>query len=102
MVIMKNELQEIIVSYDVTVTKIRTKLFKKLKAFGLLPLQKSVFWGRVLPAEKLAIRRLFDELLNPKTDSAFILEANIAKHIDKWSFNLPDKSFFADKSYEVL
>lgn len=99
---MNVELQEVIVSYDVSVTRTRTKLFKKLKAFGLLPLQKSVFWGRVLPAEKQAIRRLFDELLDKKTDSAFIMESNIVRYIDKWSFNLPDKSFFEEKSFEVL
>lgn len=93
---------EVVVSYDVSEDKRRNKLFKKLKNFVLLPLQKSLFWGRILPAEKVAIRRLFEEILDKKTDSAIILNCQLAKEVSRWGFNLPEQEFFEKKDFYVF
>ena len=36
---------QVIVGYDISDTKNRTKMFNDLKDVGLLPIQKSLFWG---------------------------------------------------------
>jgi CRISPR-associated protein Cas2 len=64
---------EILVSYDIENNKIRSKLFDKLKDFGLRPLQKSVFWGRIRkPEEKLLISYINQNI--GKADSFFYSE----------------------------
>lgn len=96
------ELQiEVIICYDVAVTRRRNKLFKRLKSFGLIAIQKSVFWGRLLPAEIVAIRRLFDELLKRETDKAFILNARLAEQIKDRSFGM-NPEIFTEKEYDVI
>lgn len=47
-----------LVDYDIENTKNRTKLFEKLKDFGLKPVQKSLFYGELSNAEKLSIKIL--------------------------------------------
>lgn len=42
---------EIIVSYDISENKKRTKFYNFLLDLGLMPIQKSLFWGRVLIPE---------------------------------------------------
>ncbi|MBV6493237.1 MAG: CRISPR-associated endoribonuclease Cas2 1 [Turneriella sp.] len=92
---------EVIICYDVSVTRRRTKLFKRLKAFGLTDIQKSIFWGRLLPAEILAVRRVFDELLDKETDKAFILNTHLAEQIKDRSFGM-NPQFFEEKEYDVI
>lgn len=92
---------EVIVCYDVALTRRRTKLFKRLKAFGLADIQKSIFWGRLLPAEIQAVRRVFDELLDKDSDKAFILNTHLAEQIKDRSFGM-DTEFFVEKEYDVI
>jgi CRISPR-associated protein Cas2 len=92
---------EVIVCYDVTLTRRRTKLFKRLKSFGLTDIQKSVFWGRLLPSEIAAIRRVFDELLSADSDKAFILQTQLAEQIKGRSFGM-NPEFFVEKEYDVI
>lgn len=92
---------EVIVCYDVALTRRRTKLFKRLKAFGLTDIQKSIFWGRLLPTEIQAVKRVFDELLNKETDKAFILNTHLAQQIKDRSFGM-DAEFFVEKEYDVI
>lgn len=63
---------EVLVCYDVSEGKARARLYEALKDVGLTPVQESVFWGRIRPAEERAILREFRSLLNAKTDRAFI------------------------------
>jgi len=92
---------EVIVCYDVALTRKRTKLFKRLKAFGLTDIQKSIFWGRLLPAEIQAVRRVFDELLDKDSDKAFILNTHLAEQIKDRSFGMSPE-FFIEKEYDVI
>ncbi len=93
---------EVIVSYDVEDNKKRKKLFDALKDHGLVDIQKSVFWGRVLPAEKKAIYALFDKLLNKETDKAFIADIKLAEQIKAGSFGYGDGSLFKERNYIIL
>lgn len=61
---------QILVSYDISETKKRNKFFDELKDLGLKSIQKSVFWGYVLPSEKRIIMELFKkycDILNTQT-----------------------------------
>jgi CRISPR-associated protein Cas2 len=92
---------EVIICYDVALTRRRTKLFKRLKSFGLRDIQKSVFWGRLLPAEISAVKRLFDELLDAETDKAFILNTRLAEQIKDRSFGM-NAELFVEREYDVI
>lgn len=93
--------KEVIVCYDVSLTRRRNKLFKRLKSFGLTDIQKSVFWGRLLPAEIQAIVRVFNELLDQESDRAFILDTRLAEQIKGRSFGMKPE-FFEEREYDVL
>lgn len=68
---------EVIVCYDVEDNKTRRKLSEALKDIGLMPVQKSVFWGHLRPAEERAVMREFDNLLDSASDRAFIARINL-------------------------
>lgn len=94
--------QEVLVSYDVTDNRARTKLFQRLKDYGLIPIQKSVFWGRVNEAEKRAVYRLFRELLNGPDDCAFIIQANISEQMKKGGYGYENTVLFRQQEYAIL
>lgn len=71
---------EVLVSYDITDTKQRAKLFTKLKDMSLTAIQKSVFWGHLNKAEEAGVRRLLKTHC-AKTDKAFIARVNLAEQI---------------------
>lgn len=72
--------QEILVSYDISDTKQRSKLFNELKAISLMPIQKSVFWGHLNRAEEEAVKRLLKTYCH-KTDKAFIARIKLSQQI---------------------
>lgn len=73
---------EILVSYDITDTKQRTKLFNKLKDISLVAIQKSVFWGHLNKAEEDSVKRLL-KVHCAKTDKAFIARVQLSDQIQK-------------------
>lgn len=83
---------EIIVSYDIEDNKKRNSLFETLKDFGLKPVQKSVFWGRVLPAEERAIINELAEILSDETDKGFVIRANLSEQRAKFGYESDDFS----------
>lgn len=93
---------EVLVAYDVEVNKFRTKLFKRLKDYGLIPIQKSVFWGRLTKAEIAAVERLFPEFLKGENDRAFIVRADFADQISKGGFGYGDGSLFKEELFAVV
>lgn len=93
---------EILVCYDITSNKARSKLVKELKDMGLLNVQESVFWGRILPAELKSIQRFFDELLKKGEDKAFILKANFSKLIKSNSFGYDNPEIYEERDYEIF
>ena len=80
--------QEYLICYDVEDNKTRTRIYKELCKYGLLAVQKSVFWGYLTFAELNSIQRyLLEKLGNPpaNADKAFITHSN---------FNGRGQSFF--------
>ena len=67
--------KEYLICYDITDDKIRSSVFKELEQYGLKPIQKSVFWGYLTQAERLAIKRHLQNKLE-KGDKAFISKAS--------------------------
>lgn len=57
-----------LICYDIQDNKLRTMFSDSLKDIGLYPLQKSVFYGDLKPAEAKTLDRLAHKLLDPKTD----------------------------------
>jgi CRISPR-associated endonuclease Cas2 len=96
-----NLLKEIVVIYDISKNKQRTKIFKELKNIGLQNIQNSVFWGRVNEAEKRSIQRLFKEHLDKETDKAFILETRLSVQIKLSGFGYGDGSQFNEELYYI-
>ena len=64
--------REVLVAYDVEDNKTRTRMFNQLKDIGLISIQKSVMWGRLLPAEIKLVQRLLLHELDQGSDKAFI------------------------------
>lgn len=71
---------EVLVCYDIQDNRTRQKLFQKLKETGLVPAQKSVFWGYVNRAEEKAVQRLLQEHC-ARGDKGFVVRVNLATQI---------------------
>ncbi len=92
---------QIIVSYDLSDTKKRNKLFEELKDLGLVSIQKSVFWGYVLVSEKRVIKELFKKYCDIKTDKAFISNVSLDKDMqNSFGYNIDD--FKHPESFEII
>lgn len=65
-------MEDMILAYDVTRTRRRTRLFKLLHRWGA-PVQKSVFALRVRPGEFPALRRKAEREIDPATDALLYL-----------------------------
>jgi CRISPR-associated protein Cas2 len=97
--------REVIVCYDMESNKSRKKLFDGLKDLGLVPIQKSVFWGRLLPAEEKAVLHLMRKWMDAKAeDRGFIVPASVSKAIEDRSIGYSPTvtSGFKEKYYHVL
>lgn len=95
--------QEIIVAYDVSLNSRRNQLYQKLLDLGLVAIQKSVFWGRITKAEQSLILRLLNQYLDPKTDKAFSIRADLSENILRHSVGYQDKkNIFENRNYEVI
>lgn len=86
-----------LICYDIEDNKNRTKLFEKLKDFGLLAVQKSVFYGELSKAEKLAIKELLSKYC-AKSDKAIIASVNLDFN-DTLGYT---KEYFESKTYEII
>jgi len=92
---------QIVVSYDIEENKNRKKLFEELKDLGLKPIQKSVFWGYVLPSEKRIIKELFKKYCKIETDKAFMINVILDKDLDS-SFGYDENDFSHPESFEIV
>ncbi len=94
--------QEFLISYDMSDTKDRTSLYNILLGYGLFPIQKSVFWGRITKAEKNAISRCLQDYIKDG-DKAFILPINV-KHKDSNThlFGYAEDDFVDWKNNDVI
>jgi len=92
---------QVIVGYDISDTKNRTKMFNDLKDVGLLPIQKSLFWGYILPSEKRLIKNLFKKYCDIKIDKAIISNVNIDKSLDD-TFGYDKDDFKHPQGFEII
>lgn len=60
-----------LICYDIPDNKLRKRLSDSLKDMGLIPLQKSVFYGDLKPPEVRALAGFAKRYLNPKVDKCF-------------------------------
>lgn len=85
------------ISYDIEDNKSRTKLFERLKDFGLKPIQKSLFYGELSRAEKVAIKGILSKHCG-KNDKALIATVNLDFNDtighDKSDFEKPEFGIF--------
>lgn len=94
---------QIIVSYDISDTKVRNVMFDKLKDFGLTPIQKSVMWGYVNNAEERAIKNEIQNQLLENSDKCIILRVNnAAQQIKKYGFGYNDFSFQSPEDISIV
>ena len=92
---------QIIVSYDISNTKKRNKLFEELKDLGLVSIQKSVFWGYVLVSEKRIIKELFKIYCEKDIDKAFMSNVSLDKDFNN-SFGYSKEDFKHPESFEII
>jgi len=76
---------DVIVCYDIDNNKKRKEVFEKLRDLGLKPVQKSVFWGRILPAEQRAINQYLDNEIQ-RPNKAFVIKGSFTKQFQKNSY----------------
>lgn len=65
-----------LVCYDIEDTKNRTKLSESLLDLGLIRIQKSVFYGKLIKPELKIVKSLFKKFCS-KDDKAFISVSNL-------------------------
>lgn len=92
---------ETLVTYDIQDNKDRTKLSDELKDIGLISIQKSVFWGYLLPAEERNLIYLFNKYCQNE-DKAIYTRANLVKNISYQTVGYSPEFFNLLKSYEII
>ncbi len=75
---------EYIVGYDIEDNKIRNKIFEKLKDFGLIPIQKSIFFGALSKAELNSIKTFLKQTV-PEKDKVIVIQGEILKQIKEFN-----------------
>lgn len=73
---MGNLRTEYLVIYDIEDSKKRSVLFERLKDFGLIGIQKSVFWGELNKAEKSSLIREIKEIVGKANDKIILAPIN--------------------------
>ncbi len=71
---------EVLISYDIENNKTRTRLFNQLKDVGMISIQKSVMWGRLLPADIKLAKRILANEIESNTDKVFILVSKLSEN----------------------
>ncbi|OOE60287.1 CRISPR-associated endonuclease Cas2 [Salinivibrio sp. ML323] len=71
---------EVLVAYDIENNKTRTRLYNQLKDVGMIPVQKSVMWGRLLPADIKLAKRILASEIDQDTDKAFVLVSKLSEN----------------------
>ncbi|MGR5302215.1 CRISPR-associated endonuclease Cas2 [Vibrio alfacsensis] len=71
---------EVLIAYDIEDNKTRTRLFNQLKDVGMISVQKSVMWGRLLPADIRLAKRILASEIESETDKAFVLVSKLSEN----------------------
>ena len=71
---------EVLIAYDIEDNKTRTRLFNQLKDVGMVSVQKSVMWGRLLPADIKLAKRILATEIDQDMDKAFIMVSKMSEN----------------------
>lgn len=71
---------EVLIAYDIEDNKMRTRLFNQLKDVGMISVQKSVMWGRLLPADIKLAKRILATEIDQNTDKGFIMVSKMSEN----------------------
>jgi len=99
-----NTFREVIVCYDISENKARKKVSDGLKDLGLISIQKSVYWGQLLPAEEKTVLLLLRKWVPKDADNrAFIVPAGLSNRIQHWSVGYKNTlELFNEPAYCVI
>lgn len=92
---------QVVISYDIADNKKRLRFYEVLKDFGLLPIQKSVFWGYILPSERKSIISMYDEYCDKKTDRVIMVNTSLEQNIGE-CFGYSKEIFRKPDDYEII
>jgi CRISPR-associated protein Cas2 len=96
-----NLYNQYIISYDITDTKKRTKLFESLKDLGLISIQKSVMWGFMNKSEYNASIRLIKKYMD-KDDRIFISRIDLLNKNENKLFGYNENILKYPEGYEIV
>ena len=83
---------DVIVCYDINDNKKRKEVFEKLRDLGLSPIQKSVFWGKILPAEQNAINYYLESQIQ-SPNKAILIKGSFTEQLQKNSYGYKYKDW---------
>lgn len=92
---------QVIIAYDIADNKKRIKFYETLKDFGLLPIQKSVFWGYILPSERKSIISIYKEFCDIKSDNVIMVNAALEQNIQD-CFGYSKEFFRKPDDYDII
>lgn len=92
---------QVIIAYDIADNKKRIKFYETLKDFGLLPIQKSVFWGYILPSERKSIISIYKEFCDIKSDNVIMVNAALEQNI-KDCFGYTKEFFRKPDDFDII
>ena len=92
-----------LICYDIENDKTRTKFFDKMKDYGLIPIQKSVFYGDLNNAEIKAIKNLSFEILDSLTDKCIFVKCNLlTPEIIRQGVGYENFDYIAPDGYDTI
>ncbi len=92
---------QIIIAYDIADNKKRVKFYESLKDYGLKPIQKSVFWGYILPSERKSIIASYKDYCDDKSDKVIMVNTSLEQNIPE-CFGYIKDLFRKPDDYEII
>jgi CRISPR-associated protein Cas2 len=91
-----------LICYDIEENKVRKKFFDGMKDLGLIPIQKSVFYGDLNNAEFNALKRLATELLDETKDKCLWIKCNLSESGVKECFGYKGFEYDEPDGYKTI
>lgn len=92
---------QVIIAYDIADNKKRSKFYEALKDFGLLSIQKSVFWGYLLPSERKSIISIYKEFCDIESDKIIMINAALEQNVND-CFGYTKEFFRKPDDYDII
>lgn len=91
-----------LVCYDIENDKTRKKFYDEMKNLGLIPVQKSVFYGDLASPEFFSIKKLANELLESETDRCLWIKCNLSESDIKKCFGYDNFKYLEPDGYAAI